>query len=33
MNPEDILRRISWIEEVSNEIDFKSLNYRWGTEL
>ena len=25
MNPEDILRRIPWIEKASNEIDFKSL--------
>ena len=31
MNPEDILRRIPWIEKASKEIDFKSLNYRWGT--
>ena len=31
MNPEDILRPIPWIEKASNEIDFKSLNYRWDT--
>ena len=31
MTPEDILRRIPWIEKASNEIDFKSLNYRWDT--
>ena len=30
MNPEEILRRIPWIEKASNEIDFKSLNYHWG---
>ena len=30
MNPEDILRRIPWIEKASNEIDFKSLNNHWG---
>ena len=31
MNGEEILRLIPFIEKSSDQIDFKSLNYRWDT--